>query len=293
MTEKDIRKGGCVRFSVGGISLSPDTPSSEACNIVATELKRAGINPARLRFDIYKKSVDARKKKDVRLVYSVAVSCKEEGDRTPERVLSSLKRQVTVINDSVPTPQRGHQTAKYPPLVVGMGPAGLFCALMLAENGYCPIIIDRGDGIVERCKKTDVFFENGVLDPESNIQFGAGGAGTFSDGKLVTRVNDERLNYVLRRFCDFGAPDDILVSAKPHVGTDLLVGIVSAMLERIRELGGEVIYRLRLDEIDELSDGNLRIKTNGEDIFTSAVVLATGHSSRYVYEPLIRKVYEI
>ena len=293
MMSKDLYGDGCVRFAVGGISLSPDTAPEEACNIVATELRRAGINPARLRFDIYKRSVDARKKKDVRLVYSVSVSCKNEGERIPMRVLKSLKRQVTVINDATPHPVRGDQRLDHPPLVVGMGPAGLFCALMLAENGYCPVIIDRGDGITERCRRTDVFFNSGALDPESNIQFGAGGAGTFSDGKLVTRVNDERLNYVLQRFCDFGAPFDILISAKPHIGTDLLVGIVDSMLQRIEDLGGRVIYRCKLEKLEELPDGNIRAKTNRDDIFVGAVVLATGHSARDIYDMLMNDGYAV
>ena len=286
-------KKGVMGFAVGGVSLSPDTPSEEACNIVAAELGRAGLNPARLRFDICKRSVDARKKKDVRLVYSVAVRCKDENDRIPDRVLKGLKRQITVINSSEPAVKKGEQRADCPPTVVGMGPAGLFAALMLAENGYRPIIIDRGDGIKERCRRADIFFDSGRLDPESNIQFGAGGAGTFSDGKLVTRVNDERLNYILRRFCDFGAPEDILVSAKPHIGTDLLVGIVDSMLERIEELGGKIIYRCRLEGIEELSDGNVRLRTSRGDILSSAVVLATGHSARDVYGMLMSDGYAV
>ena len=274
------------RFAVNGISLSPDTEPTEACNIVATELRRAGINPARLRFDIYKRSVDARKKSDVRLIYSVAVSC-IDGEGISEQMLRRVRRQITVINDSDPIVVKGEQKADYPPLVVGMGPAGLFCALMLAENGYCPTIIDRGDGIAERCRKAEIFFETGELDTESNIQFGAGGAGTFSDGKLVTRVNDEKLNFVMRRFCDFGAPQDILVSAKPHIGTDLLVNIVDRILARIEELGGRVIYRCRLKEIKEMDDGNIRAVTDKETIVASSLVLATGHSARDIYGMLL------
>ena len=277
----------CIsRFAVGGISLSPNADPREACNIVATELRRAGINPARLRFDIYKRSVDARRRSDVRLIYSVAVSC-ADGGNIPKRLLDRIHRQITVINDLAPTVVRGEQSADYPPLVVGMGPAGLFCALMLAENGYRPVIIDRGDGISERCRKTEIFFEAGVLDTESNIQFGAGGAGTFSDGKLVTRVNDEKLNYVMRRFCDFGAPEDILVSAKPHIGTDLLVGIVDNILARIEMLGGRVIYRCRLKGIEEMDNGNIKAVTDKESIYASSVVLATGHSARDVYGMLL------
>ena len=274
------------RFAVNGISLSPDTEPTEACNIVATELRRAGINPARLRFDIYKKSVDARKKSDVRLIYSVAVSC-IDGETVSERALQRVRRQITLINDEAPVVVKGEQRADYPPLVVGMGPAGLFCALMLAENGYRPVIIDRGDGIAERCRKTEIFFETGELDTESNIQFGAGGAGTFSDGKLVTRVNDEKLNFVMRRFCDFGAPRDILVSAKPHIGTDLLVDIVDRILSRIEELGGKVVYRCKLVKIEEQDDGNVKAVTDKETIYASSVVLATGHSARDIYGMLL------
>lgn len=277
------------RFAVGGIALSPDKSEREACETVAAELRRAGINPARLRLDIYKRSVDARRRKDIRIVYSVSVSSQEA---IPVQKLMKLKRQVKPINDAEPQIEFGNETADFPPLVVGMGPAGLFCALMLAENGYRPIIIDRGDGIAERCDRARIFFETGVLDTESNIQFGAGGAGTFSDGKLVTRVNDERLNYIFKRFCEFGAPKDILISAKPHIGTDLLVDIVDRMLKRIEELGGHVMYRCRLDGIEYLGK-NVRAKTSAEDIMCSGLVLATGHSAHDVYGMLMESGFAV
>lgn len=274
-------------FAVSGISLSPDRDEREACDVVAAELKRAGLNPARLSFCICKRSVDARKKRDVRIVYSVAVRGEEP---IAAAALKKLRRPISPICDGEPVPVFGTEKAEYPPLVVGMGPAGLFCALMLAENGFKPVIIDRGDGIAERCKKTQIFFEKGILDSESNIQFGAGGAGTFSDGKLVTRVNDAHLNYILRRFCDFGAPEDILVSAKPHIGTDLLLNIVDRMLLRISGLGGRVIYRCRLDGIEENSE-YITAKTSGGDIVCSSLVLATGHSADDVYGMLLERGY--
>ena len=280
----------CKRFAVGGISLSPDVEEGRACDVVATELSRAGINPARLRFDIYKRSVDARKKKDVRLVYSVAVSSESEIDLSR---LSGIKGQVTPIRDEEPQWSFGSERTEHPPLVVGMGPAGLFCALALAENGYRPVIIDRGDGVLERCKKTEVFFGEGELDPESNVQFGAGGAGTFSDGKLVTRVGDARVNYILRRFCDFGAPEDITVSAKPHIGTDLLVGVVERMLCRIEELGGRVIYRCRLESFEERTDGSIRAVTSRGELLCSGLVMATGHSARDIYTLLMNEQFAV
>ncbi len=286
MTDRNKSADKCKRFAVGGISFPLNAEREEAFNIVAAKLRRAGINPARLTFDIFKKSVDARKKKDIRLVYSVAVQSKDGSAFSTEQI-SKIDARVTPIIDGEPIIEHGTQRSEYPPLVVGMGPAGLFCALLLAENGYAPIIIDRGDGIRERCRKKDIFFSTGELDTESNIQFGAGGAGTFSDGKLVTRVGDVRVSYILNRFCDFGAPEDIKISSKPHIGTDLLVDIVDRMLLRIGELGGKVIYRCRLEQISKSADGNLRAKTSLGDIMCSNAVLATGHSARDVYSMLM------
>ncbi len=282
----------CRRFAVGGISLSPDADAGKALDIVAKSARSAGLDPARLAFDICKRSVDARKKNDIKIVYSVLVSA-PNGELFDLRSLKRFGSRVSVVAEGKPTVVFGEQKMSAPPLVVGMGPAGLFCALMLAENGYCPIIIDRGDGIKERCKKTEIFARDGVLDTDSNIQFGAGGAGTFSDGKLVTRISDARVSYVLERFCDFGAPEDIRVNAKPHIGTDLLLGVVERMLAKIEELGGRVIYRARLTDIEELVDGNLCAKTTAGDIFASCAVLATGHSAHDIYDLAKRKAWEI
>ena len=290
-TQKECKSAANKSLVIGGISLTLDTCESEACNIAAKEMERAGINPARLRFSIYKRSVDARKKKDIRLVYSVAVRCVEADMTLPVSKLERItKYRVTPLGSEELEIRIGSEESDAPPLVVGMGPCGLFCALLLAENGYSPILIDRGDSIEDRCRATRVFFESGVLDTESNIQFGAGGAGTFSDGKLLTRVNDARTNYVLRRFCDFGAPEEILISAKPHIGTDLLLGVVDRMIARIEELGGKIMYRTRLDGITESSCGIVAHTTAG-DISCSSLVLAVGHSARDTYDMLMDKGY--
>lgn len=281
----------CGSFAIGGIALSPDASEAEACDIAAKELKRAGINPARLRFDIYKASVDARKRQAIRIVYSVAVTSLDGEYSVSEDALSRLRRPVIRLSCAEPELSFGSERAEQPPLVVGMGPCGLFCALALAENGYKPILIDRGDGISERCRRTTAFRDGGVLDTESNIQFGAGGAGTFSDGKLVTRVGDKRVNYILKRFCDFGAPKEILTSAKPHIGTDMLVSVVDGMLERIRALGGTVVYRCRLDAIEDGGADCIRAVTTCGDISCSSLVLATGHSARDTYAMLMRSGY--
>ena len=283
----EVKYGG---FIVSGISLSPDIDEAEACSLAASELKRAGVSPARLRFNIYKRSVDARKKNDIRIVYSVAARFD-----TPRavRVPKGNKYRIAPIENEQLEIVKGHEKMSAPPMVVGMGPAGLFAALLLAENGYAPVIIDRGDCIEQRSKKYEAFSKLGILDTESNIQFGAGGAGTFSDGKLLTRINDAKIGYVLRRFCDFGAPEEILTAAKPHIGTDLLLGIVDRMLCEIEKLGGKVMYRTRFDGLRELPDGNIAVNTTRGEMICSSVLIATGHSARDTYEMLLESGFAI
>ena len=271
---------------VGGISLSLNTDEEEAYKIAATEMKRAGLSPARIHFNLCKRSIDARKKDDIKIVYSIAARFDEAIDKA---AFNRCKYHISLLEDETLDVRYGCEKTKERPLVVGMGPCGLFAALLLAENGYCPIIIDRGDPIDKRIEAYKQFVKYGILDTESNIQFGAGGAGTFSDGKLLTRINDPKISYVLERFCEFGAPEEILYAAKPHIGTDLLSGIVNKMLERIKALGGKVIYRCLLENFFENNDGTVTAKTNQGEIICSSVVLAIGHSSRDTYETLIDK----
>ncbi len=278
-------------FIVSGIGVSPNTSEEEVCAIAAAEMKRAGISPARLRFNIYKHSVDARKKSNIKLVYSVAARFQTAEDC--ECLPQGGKYRISPMADEELEIKIGKEKTNVPPLVVGMGPAGLFSALMLAENGYCPTIIDRGDSIAARSESYERFVKYGVLDTESNIQFGAGGAGTFSDGKLLTRINDPKIGYVLQRFCDFGAPREILTAAKPHIGTDLLLGIVEKMLLRVEELGGKVMYRTRLDGLYSLPEGGVCAVTTDGNIACSAIVLATGHSARDTYKMLLDNGYLI
>ena len=275
-------------FIVSGISLPLDVDEETACKVAKDELNRAGVSPARLHFNVYKRSVDARKKSDIRLVYSVVA--KFDYPRISE-IPKSRKYRITALENDALDVIKGNEKMSAPPLIVGMGPAGLFAALLLAENGYNPIIIDRGDSVTDRQKKHEMFSKFGILDTESNIQFGAGGAGTFSDGKLLTRINDAKISYTLRRFCDFGAPEEILTAAKPHIGTDLLLGIVERMLEKIEELGGRVLYRTRLDGIRELSDGSVVALTTAGEIMCSSLILATGHSARDTYSMLLESGY--
>ena len=278
---------------IGGISLPlsemSDAFEDEIFRIAATEMKRAGVDPAWLHFRLYKKSIDARKKKDIRLVFSVAAYA-DGGVFVDEKRLRA--RGIVPLRDESVSPVKGSEPMQDRPLVVGMGPAGLFSALLLAEEGYRPILIDRGDSVKERVKCHERFVKEGMLDPESNIQFGAGGAGTFSDGKLVTRINDPKTAYVLQRLSEFGAPADILYSAKPHVGTDVLTGVVEGILSRIASLGGELRYRCRLDGISE-EGGRVVAKTTTGDIPCSVLILAPGHSARDTYAYLMRNGYAV
>lgn len=276
------------RLLTGPIVLPFTAGDAAALDAAARMMKRIGADGVPLRFHLYRRSVDARRRDMIRFVYTVAVEADEPFSVDARRAADEGVREMP--DDSFEI-VRGTSPLAAPPLVVGMGPCGMFAALMLAEAGYCPILIDRGDTADERVRRVDGFFAGGELDPESNVQFGAGGAGTFSDGKLVTRIGDPHISYVMRRLCEFGAPEEIMWRSKPHVGTDLLRGVVARLIDRITECGGRVIYRCRLDGIGELPDGSLNAHTTAGDIHCGALLLATGHSARDTYEYLISNGY--
>ena len=194
---------------------------------------------------IFRRSVDTRHK-TVTVVCSVAVVTDKV---IPAEKLAALGCAVLDEGDPMDGLVPGGEISDGRPVIVGFGPCGMFAALILAEMGYRPIVIERGDHVLARAAKVRHFLSTGELDTETNIQFGAGGAGTFSDGKLVTRINDRRCRYVLERFAQFGAPREILMNAKPHIGTDRLLGVVAGIDSRIRELGGEIRYNTKLTGI--------------------------------------------
>lgn len=230
-------------------------------------------------FSIYKKSIDARDKNNIFIVYTVLAT-------SQSNVRINLSNNIRVFEEPKLDINVGEEILFERPIIVGMGPAGMFCALFLAENGYCPIIIDRGDCVEDRIKSLERFIATGELDTESNVQFGAGGAGTFSDGKLTTRINDSICNYVLARFVEFGAPPEILTKSKPHIGTDILTRVVQNILDKIKELGGEVIYRCRMDDFHFASNGVEVVTTKGT-FKTNTLILALGHSARDTYRMLL------
>ena len=240
-------------------------------------LKAVGLKEEDLLdFRIYKQSIDARRRGKLEFVYTVDISVADE--------TIILSRHLPNV---APTPQiqyvmpsEGTEPMKHRPVVVGFGPAGMFAALLLAQKGYRPLVLERGGAVDDRVKSIEAFWSEGKLDPNSNVQFGEGGAGTFSDGKLTTRVKDLRGRKVLEELVAAGAPEDILYMAHPHVGTDLLRDIVKNMRQEIISLGGEVRFNCQVQ--DFLIEGGklVGIRTKEGTIETNHAILAIGHSAR-------------
>ncbi len=254
-------------------------------------LKRLGIPAAELvSYTIARRGYDARKPDNILFTYTLDAEVKNEA-----ALLQRLKNDRHLS----PTPDTRYQfvaqaprNLKSRPVVVGMGPAGLFSALILAQSGFRPIILERGKAVRERTKDTFGLWRKGVLNPESNVQFGEGGAGTFSDGKLHSQIKDPK-HYgrkVLTEFVKAGAPDEILYVSKPHIGTFRLVSMVEKMRATIIELGGEIRFQSRVDDI-EIEDGKVRgvVLADGERIATSHLVMAIGHSARDTFQMLHRR----
>lgn len=237
--------------------------------------KRLGVRPTDTH--IAKKSIDARR--GITFVYTVSA---EVGVK-PEKIKD---KDIRVFTRGGLTLTRGVEKMAHRPVIAGFGPAGMFAALLLAENGYAPIVLERGAAVGERVRAVERFVRDGVLDTETNIQFGAGGAGTFSDGKLTTRIGDPLAAYVIEKLAELGAPGDILYKAKPHIGTDVLRAVVENFDERIRSLGGEIRYNTKAENI---RDG--RLTAGGDEIEYDALVLAIGHSARDTYAELIAGDY--
>ncbi len=254
---------------------------------IAASLLKVGCDEI-LSATLYKKSVDARRKTDVHFCVSILVKAKEEG-----RVLKKNKNACLFENKEYKW-RYDAVNSKTRPIVVGFGPAGMFAALTLARAGLKPIVIERGSDI--DCRSADVqqFFKDGVLKTDSNVQFGEGGAGTFSDGKLNTGIKDIRCRAVLSELVRFGAPNEILVDSKPHIGTDILKTVVKNIRNEIIALGGEVRFDSKLDNFIFNANGKLEAAVvNGVEITAERLVLAIGHSARDTFKVLKQSQFSL
>ena len=264
------------------ISLPPEHNAAQLSYEAARLLK---VSPSAVRkLKIVRRSIDARKKPDVRVIYTVDVQI--EGNEGKILKRSGCKRATIAPVVYYKPPKLKHDTDERP-VVIGFGPAGMFASLVLALAGLRPLVLERGEDAATRHAKVERFFTTGELDPASNVQFGEGGAGTFSDGKLNTGVNNPRIGWVLEQMVQAGAGEDILFDAKPHVGTDVLLTVVQNIRQRIISLGGEVRFCSQVTNIEwenqcvsgvELADGT--------KIACKNVILAIGHSARDTFKAL-------
>ena len=246
------------------------------------------------KLSISKKSLDARKKPNIFYIYEVDIDVKNEKHLLKKH--QSNKDIFLTPEEKYVYPKIGNKKLRHRPIIVGSGPAGLFCAYLLAELGYRPIIIERGEKIEERVKSVENFWKTGVLNKNSNVQFGEGGAGTFSDGKLNTLVKDKsfRMKKVFEIFVESGADKDILYTNNPHIGTDVLRKVIINLRKKIIDFGGEFRYKTTLTNINMKENKMTSIEINHKEIIeTDILVLAIGHSARDTFEMLDKKAFSL
>ena len=273
--------GGIFLLIINRIVTKPGEPEEAA---VQKALKKLRVPPSRLREGyVSKTSLDARRQEEMKLVHTVVLRLDggeaEIAARFPDGTVRCAEERPLSI-------ARGTEKLDGPVVVAGFGPAGMFAADLLAAHGVPVVVLERGGPVEERVRAVEGFWAGGDLDPACNVQFGEGGAGTFSDGKLTTRINDPLCAYVLEQFAAHGAPAETLKKAKPHIGTDRLREVVRSIREGIRKKGGEVRFHARLDGISVKNGRLCGITVNGEPMPCSHLILAVGHSARDTFRML-------
>lgn len=271
-------------LKLNGLRAPLDYTDSSLRLLVARKLK---IAPADLlSFRVFRRSVDARDRQDVHFVLSVNLTLRDEA------AAARRCRELTPVFDK-PVPAVPKASFRKPPLVVGAGPAGLFTALILARAGARPVLIERGKPVEQRTGDVRILRESGILQPESNVQFGEGGAGAFSDGKLTCGIKSPHVRTVLEILAAHGAPEEILIDQKPHIGTDLLRSVVTSIRREILSLGGTVLFETRLEELILRSghvDGAVLVSgSNRREFLTDTLFLAIGHSARDTVQVLFNQ----
>ena len=285
-----MERYGLGMLRVNQVKVKEEHTRQDLCKKTA-DMLRIPVQELRS-LSIVRQSVDARKKPEIFYSYTVDVELPEAVE---DKILRKNKGRLQISKaDTVKYrfPETGENRMEHPPVIVGMGPAGLFCAYYLALHGYKPVLLDRGKCVEERQRDVESFWETGVLDTSSNVQFGEGGAGAFSDGKLNTLVKDKdgRNRVVLETFVKFGAKESICYEAKPHIGTDVLCSVVRNMRQEILALGGQVRFESQLTELHILDGRVAGGVVNGEEFLPcSELVLAVGHSARDTFQMLYEK----
>ncbi|HOA34000.1 MAG TPA: hypothetical protein PKO20_05360 [Clostridiales bacterium] len=271
-----------LKLPIGASEEDVKSLAAKELNIPVSELKD---------FRIARMSIDSRNKERIRLTFSAEFTV--DGDES-SLISDFPPNRASVFEPYEYTPPAVNRTSPLRPVIVGFGPAGMFAALLLSKAGLKPIVLERGERVEDRTETVKRFWKNRALNTDSNVQFGEGGAGTFSDGKLTTGIKDPRVRYVLSTLAEHGAPKEILYSAKPHIGTDLLANVVRDIRETVIKNGGEIRFGCRLTDLI-ISNGavfGVRYLENGKaerEIETDCVLLCIGHSARDTFEMLLGK----